>query len=181
MGPSRSQVKVARELGKSPQLLARWSKDHRWVARAEAWDRNEEREYRIALAAKRRKAAERHANIAGVVQNKVVERLQNLDATKLSPNQLAIFLELGIMLERKALGDDKMHGVEPPPKQGSGKTSAGGPGGAPAPREDLAALSPEERVERARAVMRELNARIADEQSGSSGVLAGVAGIMDEE
>lgn len=41
MGAERSQSKVAAKLGKSRQLIARWSAHHEWMLRTEAYDANQ--------------------------------------------------------------------------------------------------------------------------------------------
>jgi hypothetical protein len=43
MGPDRSTRAVAQKLSKSASLIGRWSTQHRWVIRVEAWERENDR------------------------------------------------------------------------------------------------------------------------------------------
>lgn len=47
MGTGRSHVAVAQELGKSDQLISRWSRKFHWVKRVHAWDAELDRRKRI--------------------------------------------------------------------------------------------------------------------------------------
>ncbi len=103
-GPSRSVAKVAGKLGKSSTLLSRWSSRHDWVARAAAYDVDADREWRAQQAAARRDMAHRHAHVAAKMLTLVVRRLGQLDPAKLSPAELARWLEVAARVEREALG-----------------------------------------------------------------------------
>jgi hypothetical protein len=43
LGAGRSQEKVSHKLAKSRQIISRWSALYQWVARAAAWDKEQER------------------------------------------------------------------------------------------------------------------------------------------
>jgi len=61
MGPTRSLVKVGRELGKSSQLVERWSTKWNWVERAAEWGDEQNRKHRRAQTDAVEKMNERHA------------------------------------------------------------------------------------------------------------------------
>src|SRR4051812_23513801 len=75
LGPSRSLAKVGRALGKSVALLERWSARWAWVARAAAYDDHLDQQRRAAWVKAVEDMAQRHATIACMMQEKVVQRL----------------------------------------------------------------------------------------------------------
>ncbi len=108
MGPSRSQEKVARELGKSAQLMARWSVKWSWVDRVEAWIDEKDRESRLAQSEAVIKMNERHAGLAAVLTGKVIEKLQTVTPKEIEKMTLASvskLLEIGVKVERQARGE----------------------------------------------------------------------------
>ena len=54
MGEHRSTAKVAQALGKSKQLMDRWSSAWEWVLRVQAWDALADQERRTAALAAHR-------------------------------------------------------------------------------------------------------------------------------
>ena len=108
MGPTRSQERVARELGKSAQLMARWSAKWSWVERATAWVEEQDRQSRIAQQDKVEKMNDRHAQLATALTGKVVEKLQSMtseEIEKMSVSALSRLLEVGVKVERQARGE----------------------------------------------------------------------------
>ena len=103
LGRTRTVAKVATEVNKSRDYLHKLATRWKWVQRAQAWDREEDRLYVEGLAEQRRDMAKRHARIAGALQAKLVARLQSLDASKLSPADIARWLEVATRVERLAL------------------------------------------------------------------------------
>lgn len=103
-GRSRTVAKVATEVHKSRDYLHKLATEWSWVRRARAWDAEQDRLYGEGLAERRRDMADRHARIAGALQAKIVARLQALDASKLSPGDIARWLEVATRVERLALG-----------------------------------------------------------------------------
>lgn len=101
----RSQRDVAKQLGRHPSQIADWSSKHGWVRRAADWDEAADRIFRQEMQRERRSMARRHAKIAGAVLAKAVERLQTLDAAKLTAGQLAQLLDVATRVERRALGE----------------------------------------------------------------------------
>lgn len=149
MGADRSTAKVAHQLGKSKTLMDRWSRAHAWVVRATAWDREQERLDGIELAKQRRDAAKRHVKLAQAAQNKIVARLQTLNADSLSPSDLIRWLEVSVRLERQGLGmADRVEVTEHTTPENE--------------RADLGGLTPEERRARMVLLKRELESRLND-------------------
>lgn len=104
MGRTRTVAKVATEVHKSRDYLHKVATTWRWVHRARAFDTEQDRQYGELLGERRKDMAERHARIAAALQGKIVTRLQSLDAQKLTPGDLARWLEVATRVERLALG-----------------------------------------------------------------------------
>ncbi|MGC9540023.1 hypothetical protein [Streptomyces sp. UG1] len=145
LGLSRSIGKVAERLVKSRTLIERWSTAHRWVLRAEAWDREQDRLWRAERHQAAREVARRHARLASAAQSKIVAQLQQLDPSRLSPSDVIRWLEVTIRIERQAYGMDV--GDVSPASRGPETTEVSG-------------LTDEERRARMEQLRRELEARI---------------------
>ena len=104
-GPTRSQEKVAKKLGKSNALMSRWSIKWNWVERAVSWDEELDRRNREAQAEARKEMAERHINESMMFQQKVLERLRELNPQELSPNDMARWFEIAVKVERLSRGE----------------------------------------------------------------------------
>lgn len=144
-GPARSLRRTHKEVGASFQTVSRWSVGFRWVARVEAWDAEQDRQWRVDQTVARRRMADRHARIAGGVLNKVIERLQALDASALSPRDLIAWLDTATKVERLALGEPER--LELTGRDGEAIQVSG---------------SPEEVLAELRLISRELEARQGD-------------------
>lgn len=155
LGPARSLRKAASELGKSRKTLDEQSAVHRWVARAEAWDRAQEIERRALQRQAAIESAERHSAVANAMLGKVISRLGQLDVATLSPRDLAHWVEVAVKVQRLALGEPERYEV-------TGKD--GGP-------IEVAHLSDEERKERLAALRREIDKRLEEAAGSASGVL----------
>ena len=108
MGHARSQVKVARELGKSAQLIARWSAKWSWVSRIEEWIDEQDRENRLSQENAIKEMNERQATAGSLMLTRVYQALQGMsesDIAKFNPNQLARLSEASVKLERPARGE----------------------------------------------------------------------------
>jgi hypothetical protein len=108
IGKTRSLVKVARELGKSAELMGRWSGKWDWVERVGAWVDEQDRESREAQSKAVLKMNERHAKIAAVLTGKVIEKLagtSNEEIGKMSMVSVSRLLEVGVKVERQARGE----------------------------------------------------------------------------
>lgn len=147
LGLSRSIGKVAERLAKSRTLIERWSTTHRWVLRAEAWDREQDRLWRAERQQAGREVARRHARLASAAQSKIVAQLQQLDPARLSPSDVIRWLEVTIRIERQAYGMDLT--------DAAAAAAAKGPETA-----DVSALTDEERRARMEQLRRELESRI---------------------
>ncbi|MFE0642112.1 hypothetical protein ACFW2Y_10965 [Streptomyces sp. NPDC058877] len=145
LGLSRSIGKVAERLAKSRTLIERWSTAHRWVQRAEAWDREQDRLWRAERHQAAREVARRHARLASAAQSKIVAQLQQLDPARLSPSDVIRWLEVTIRIERQAYGMD----LADAPSTSTGPQTA-----------DVTGLTDEERRARMEQLRRELEARI---------------------
>jgi|GEM_PF-1232328 len=110
----RSQRKVAEALGKSGALVSRWSSTHRWVDRAASWDVEQDRKWRADMSRRRRRATERHLGIAQVAQQKITQRLLDIDPKKLTVAEATRLLEVAVRIERDALGEPTRHEVSGP-------------------------------------------------------------------
>lgn len=104
MGPARHLDAVATKVDKNLSLIRRWSSDYSWVTRARAWDAENDRVKRDAQTKVVQEMSERHAKIAVGFQNKVIQRLQNLDPDELSARELAQWLDISVKIERLSRG-----------------------------------------------------------------------------
>jgi hypothetical protein len=111
LGQTRSLSQVARDLGKSRPLMAKWSSTHRWVQRAEQFDREDDRLFALQQREQRKAVARRHLRLATMAQNKVIQALQDLDVRALKPQDLIRWLEVTAKIERDALGMGQDHTV----------------------------------------------------------------------
>lgn len=145
LGLSRSIAKVADRLTKSRTLIERWSTAHRWVLRAEAWDREQDRLWRAERHQASREVARRHARLASAAQSKIVAQLQQLDPSRLTPSDVIRWLEVTIRIERQAYGMDATDAAS---TTKSPETA------------DVSDLTDEERRARMEQLRRELEARI---------------------
>lgn len=110
----RSLRKVAAMLGKSETLIGRWSSTHGWVNRVAAWDVEQDRLWRIDLAARRRKIIDRQLRTAATATQKVAEGLLKLDGETLTPSELTRLFEVAARIEREALGQPVKHEISGP-------------------------------------------------------------------
>ncbi|MEV4819305.1 hypothetical protein [Micromonospora tulbaghiae] len=146
LGRTRTVAKVAEQVNKSRDYLHKLATRWKWVQRAAAWDREEDRLYAEGLAEQRRDMARRHARIASALQGKLVTRLQNLDASKLTPGDIARWLEVATRVERLALGLP------------DSATAHTGPDGGPI-RAEVESMTEQQRADFFRALMAEAAAR----------------------
>lgn len=101
----RSRRAVAEKLSKSDALMNRWQTRWNWVSRAQAWDDEQDRQWREELGRARVDMARRHTQLARAVLAKLTQRLINIDADKLTPADLERWLRTATEVERRALGD----------------------------------------------------------------------------
>lgn len=146
LGRTRTVAKVAAEVNRSRDYLHKLASTWQWVRRAQAFDREGDRIYAESLAERRRDMADRHARIASALQAKIVARLQSLDASKLTPGDVARWLEVATRVERLALGLP------------DSTTAHTGPDGGPIQAE-VSGMTEEQRAEFFRALMAEAQSR----------------------
>jgi len=89
----------------SVKFLGRWSSKYNWVARCEAYDDYLERKKREEKEAAILKMAERHAKLAMAFQQKIAQRLQEVDPLELSPSDMVKWLDVATKLERLSRGE----------------------------------------------------------------------------
>jgi hypothetical protein len=106
LGPSERSVReVARRLNKSATLIGKWSGQHAWVERCVAWDAEQDRIRRDAMAKEAELMGERHARLARRVLDLAAQRIDALDPNDLPVHQLARLMAEASKLERLALGE----------------------------------------------------------------------------
>lgn len=108
-GPRRSLVAIAKQLRRDKTVYWDWSKKHKWVARAEAWDRHLDDIARERLEEERRTMADRHARIASLMIARVAAQLMNMednDKTKpLTPAMIEKWFATAAGIERLSRGE----------------------------------------------------------------------------
>lgn len=112
MGRVRTLAKAAENLTRSPGHIRNVAAEKDWVRRAEAWDVEQDRLWELEQAAARRAMAKYHARLASNILGKVATRLQDMtveEVGKLTPRELAHWLEVGTKLERQARGEPTEH------------------------------------------------------------------------
>ncbi|MEH1014657.1 hypothetical protein V6U90_16285 [Micromonospora sp. CPCC 206060] len=155
LGRTRTVAKVATEVNKSRDYLHKLATRWRWVQRAQTFDREQDRLYAEGLAERRRDMADRHARIASALQAKLVARLQSLDTAKLSPGDIARWLEVATRVERLALGLP------------DSTTAHTGPDGGPI-RAEVDQMSEQQRADFFRALVAEATARAGQAVGGNA-------------
>jgi hypothetical protein len=149
LGAERSLARVARQLGKSNTLIERWSGEDSWVMRAEAFDVDLDRIHVRSLIASRRETEKRQLKIANAMQGKLVEALTSLDVQRLTPRDLAYWLDITVKVQRAALRQ-------------ADRVEVTGEDGGPI---EIANLTPDEAQARLAEIAGEIRRRLEDEAS----------------
>jgi len=108
LGPERSLDKALSEANKKPtnrRHWSRWMEKYRWYERAQAYDDYIERKMRKENEKKILDMSDRHARLAVVLQQKIAQRLQEIDPSELSPADIARWLDVATKLERLSRGE----------------------------------------------------------------------------
>lgn len=107
MGPDRSIEKVYEKRSRRGPLsrLKNWSVKHNWVERAKAYDDYLERKKREEKEKAILEMADRQARLAIAFQQRVAQRLQELDPSELSPSDLAKWFDVAAKIERLNRGE----------------------------------------------------------------------------
>lgn len=115
LGSQRSQASVAKQLGKSTQLIARWASEHGWSDRVRKWDRFLDQKGQEAAVREVEKMRERHIQIAMGLQQVGVKELKKLveraekSGRALNVDQLIRVVEQGTKMERLNRGEPTDH------------------------------------------------------------------------
>lgn len=149
LGADRSQMKVVQESGKNRALIQRWSTEHYWVQRAEAYDRHLDQEWTKTRVARRRKAAERNADLADVAIEKLAAAVKEFKPEDFTPSGVSRLMNATIRMQQLALGGATENVTISGPDGGSVKV-------------DYSQLTDEERLERMVQLRDETGKRIAE-------------------
>ena len=116
-GDERSIRKVAQKLGKSQQLLSRWSSKWNWQSRSRDYDNEIKRKEVQAQKKAYQAMQQRQIGMAVQLQKKAFEALKDLPVESLTPKDIKEFMKLGTELERLNLAPEKSGDTD------NGKTS----------------------------------------------------------
>lgn len=118
LGPSRTLGKVAKVRGRSKRLMENWSRQHRWVERATAWDVAQDRvrraahmesarEQTLAMNAEQARLGQALRTLASARAEAMRKRLESdpESVAELSWGEVARLAEVGAKIERVALGE----------------------------------------------------------------------------
>jgi hypothetical protein len=100
-GVNRTFQRVADTLRKSGALIRRWSGLHDWEARVLAYERWLDQGRQNTIANSRGEVAEREAQLSRQVQAVALRALATMDASTLSPQDVAAFLKVSVAIERQ--------------------------------------------------------------------------------
>lgn len=100
MGEKRTLSAVARELGKSLQLIERWKKAWSWKDRALAYDHALDREAHKEAVKSLREMTKRHIKISVQIQSKALEALQRMNVEDMTPKDVREYIKMATELER---------------------------------------------------------------------------------
>jgi hypothetical protein len=109
MGTQRSLVKVAQKLGKTPEVIERWSKQHDWLSRVTAWDRHQAQIINERVLSGTAEMRERLVNQALALQVRAQHRLLRMsdqEISQLSPYEICALMKTGADIETKARSID---------------------------------------------------------------------------
>jgi hypothetical protein len=106
MGVSRSVAKVQEKWGKKISInrLYCLSSKYNWVERAEAYDDHMDKLRRAENEEAIRKMSERHAGMAVLIQQKLMQKLQNYTIDEISSADVARLFDVAVKIERLSRG-----------------------------------------------------------------------------
>jgi len=108
LGAERSLDKALAAANKKPtnrRHWARWMDKYNWLERARAYDDYLERKKREEKEKAILEMAERHARLAMAFQQRVAERLREINPSELSPSDMVKWLDVATKLERLSRGE----------------------------------------------------------------------------
>lgn len=155
LGPDRNLKQAAEMLTTlgskkvSYRVLQQYSYEKRWVERAGAYDRDQDRLERARLMKQRREMMARHRKLASGLMAKAVERLAKIPVVELTALDIVRFVRTAAELEIRALGDPER------------TIAITGPAGGPVLTDDFSHYTPAERRSRLEQIAAELGRRAA--------------------
>jgi hypothetical protein len=123
MGMDRSLRDVAKQLGKSLTIIARWSGHWKWVERCKKYDEELDRVAQKALKKSIADMNKRHADAAVLFQQKLLQRLATVKPDDLTPGDMIKWLTEAAKLERLARGEPTEHTKQTGEPEGGKKES----------------------------------------------------------
>ena len=110
-GKNRSVDFVAKSRNCNQSLIYRWRMKFNWHERARLWDRELDNDYRQGLANEKIKASKETIELGRAIRGKAAEALNKLidDKIIIDKKEIPTWAELGVRLERLALGDSNIN------------------------------------------------------------------------
>jgi len=105
LGLTRNLKDVGEKLGKSHSLIKRWSSQHNWVERAQAFDEEMDKRAVLENAQLRKQMIKEHAEVSRELLLKVKDAVEHIKAETLSPYEIAKLLEIAVKVERLSRGE----------------------------------------------------------------------------
>jgi hypothetical protein len=108
MGESRTIDRGAEKCRKSVSLLLRWSGEHGWVERVQAYDDHLDKLAQKEFENERKKIARRQAKLGLRMQEIGTEALETYAVDEATLDQIVRLLKTGVDIERTATGSDTL-------------------------------------------------------------------------
>ncbi len=117
----RSIRKVAQQLGKSATLISRWSVQHSWQKRVEAYDENALKEYQAKRKKEAQAAIDRRVKTSQAIEGIATSALRYIKPNEMSPKEIKELLKLAMEMQDKILFSNT---ANEPQKQTTSKQEA---------------------------------------------------------
>lgn len=101
----RKQKDVSAKVGSPLPSIAKWSMEHRWAERTEAWDAHVDEIAQKEFEAGRAKMARRHAMTCETMNVKLLARIESIDPEEIRPADIPRWLDALAKVERLSHGD----------------------------------------------------------------------------
>src|SRR4051794_39217935 len=105
LGLTRNLKDVGRKIGKNHSLIKRWSSQHNWVERAQAFDNEMDKRTILENAQLRKQMVKDHAEVSRQLLHKVKVAIEHIKPEALSPYEIAKLLEIAVKIERLSRGE----------------------------------------------------------------------------
>jgi hypothetical protein len=105
LGLTRNLRDVGRKIGKNHSLIKRWSSQHNWVERAQAFDNEMDKRAILENAQLRKQMVKDHAEVSRQLLQKVKVAIEHIKPETLSPYEIAKLLEIAVKIERLSRGE----------------------------------------------------------------------------